>query len=322
VQLGRLGLGTAPLGNLYAAVSDADAAATLAAAQRHGIRWFDTAPLYGHGLAEMRLGNFVRRGASPRHVVSTKVGRVLEPVETAQPPAHFVAPLPYQPVFDYTRTGIERSFEESLRRLGLERIELLLLHDVDRLTHSVEHRAVVRRLFDEALPTMHRLKADGRVDAIGLGINQWDIGYEILASAEIDCVLLAGRHTLLDQTAFTSGFLDACHRRNVSVLAGGVFNSGLLAGGSTYDYCPADAALVRRRDELAALCSRHSAALPAAALQFTSAHPAITSLVVGARSVHEIDSIVEWSRAAIPPALWDELRARGLIPHDVPAQCD
>jgi D-threo-aldose 1-dehydrogenase len=316
-----VGLGTAPLGNLFTKVSDADAMATLAGAQRHGVEWFDVAPLYGYGLAEERLGRFLQQSTSPHHVVSTKVGRVLERVEAAQPPSHFVSPLPYQPAFDYSRSGIERSFEDSLRRLHRHRIELLLMHDIDRITHSVAHRTVVRTVLDEALPTLHRLKAEGRVDAIGLGINQWDIGYEILASAEIDCVLLAGRHTLLDQTAFTSGFLDACQRRGVSVLAGGVFNSGLLAGGSTYDYSPAGTAVTQRRNDLAAICSRHGVALPAAALQFTAAHPAITAILVGARSGNEVDAIFEWCRTKVPAALWEELRARELIPGDIPTEC-
>ena len=313
-----MGIGTAPLGNLYTAVSDTDADETLTAAVSYGIGWFDVAPFYGHGLAEERLGRFLQRPGSAHRVVSTKVGRVLERVDTANPPSHFVAPLPYQPVFDYSSAGIERSFEDSLRRLGRSRVELLLIHDIDRFTHPVNHRATVRMVLDEALPTLVRLKHEGRVDAIGLGINQWDIGYEILASADIDCVLLAGRHTLLDQTAFAAGFLDACQRRGIAVLAGGVFNSGLLAGGSTYEYCPANEELVKRRDELSAICGRHGVSLPAAALQFTAAHPAVTSILVGARSRAEVGAIVSWCRTTIPTALWQELSTRGLIPVDVP----
>jgi len=317
LSLGPLGLGVAPLGNLYSRVSDEDAAATLAAAERSGIHWFDVAPLYGLGLAEQRLGRFLTQSNDARRIVSTKVGRVLEPSSETQTHDHFIEPLNFTPRFDYSRAGIERAYDESLRRLGVDRVQMLLLHDVDRLSHASGHRALVKQLLDEALPALHRLKTQGRVDAIGLGVCEWDIGYEILASAEIDCILLAGRYTLLDHTAFTSGFLDACARRQVSVLAAGVLNSGFLAGGSTYDYHAAGEPLVRRRDELVRICARHGVALPAVAFQFTAAHPAMTSVLVGARSAQEIDSILEWQRAKIPPELWDDLRLES-IPRDSP----
>jgi D-threo-aldose 1-dehydrogenase len=221
-------------------------------------------------------------------------------------------------VFDYSRAGIERSYDESLRRLGVDRVQILLLHDADRLHHPGRHRTVVKQLLDEALPTLHRLKADGRVDAIGLGIGEWDIGYELLANAEIDCVLLAGRYTLLDHSAYSSGFLDACARRGVGVLAGGVFNSGFLVGGSTYDYRPATDALVRHRDRFSALCDRHGVPLAAVALQFTAAHPAIASIVVGARSAREVEAIKNWKQFRISAELWEALRESDLIPSDAP----
>jgi D-threo-aldose 1-dehydrogenase len=318
LRLGPLGLGAAPLGNLYAPVSDSDAEATLAAAQAHGISWFDVAPLYGYGLAEKRVGHYLQQFPSTQQVLSTKVGRILQPVTVAQTHQHFVAPLPYEPMFDYSRQGIERSYEESLCRLRRSRVELLLLHDVDRFSHPVGHRALVKLLLDESLPALQRLKEEGRVDAIGLGINEWDVGYEILASTEIDAVLLAGRYTLLDQTAFSSGFLDTCARKCVSVLAGGVFNSGFLAGGTFYNYGPPVESLVRRRERLTTICARYGVPLPAVALQFTAAHPAVTSVVVGARSVPEINAIAEWSSTVIPSALWNELREDALIPVDTP----
>jgi D-threo-aldose 1-dehydrogenase len=318
LEPGVIGLGVAPLGNLYSEVSEADAQATLSAAERHAIRWFDVAPLYGYGMAEERLGRYLQHSPLPRPIISTKVGRVLEPSATAPAPDHFVAAPKFRPVFDYSRRGIELSYKDSLRRLGLDRVQMLLLHDVDRLHHATRHRSLVKQLFDEALPTLRQIKAEGRVDAIGLGINEWDIGYEILASAPIDCVLLAGRYTLLDQSAFSSGFLDACARQGVSVLAGGVFNSGFLAGGSYYDYHPASDALIERRNSLLKVCRRHSVTLPAAAIQFTAAHPAVVSIAVGARSAMEVDSIMEGSRARIPPEFWLELREAHIIPGDAP----
>ena len=317
LSVGPLGLGVAPLGNLYTAVSEADAEATLSQAAECGIRWFDVAPLYGFGLAEQRLGHFLRQAAPADRVISTKVGRVLEPAPTAPTHEHFVAPLAYRPVFDYSRAGIERSYEESLHRLQLDRVQILLLHDIDRSHHSA-HRLLVKQLLDESLPTLHRLKSEGRVDAIGLGINEWDIGYEILASADIDCVLLAGRYTLLDQTAESSGFLDACARRGVPVLAGGVLNGGFLAGGGIYDYHPATAALIQRRSELMTLCEAHRVELAAAALQFSASHPAIASLTIGARSAQEVDTLIGWSRVTIPPEFWDALRRSGFLSHDTP----
>jgi len=316
LNLGPVGLGVAPLGNLYAGVSDTDADATLAAAERCGFSWFDVAPLYGYGLAEERLGHFLKESGDAGKIVATKVGRVLEPTSRSEIHEHFVSPLPNRPVFDYSAGGIERSYEESLRRLGLDRVQILLLHDIDRAHHPLQHRALVQQILDEALPMLQRLKADGRVDAIGLGISTWDIGYEILANTEIDCVLLAGRYTLLDQTAFSSGFLDACSRRGVGIIAGGVFNSGFLAGGSTYDYRPASDELVRRRDQLSMLCNRYDVPLAAVALQFTAAHPAIVSIVVGARSPEETEAIMNWRQIKIPSELWSSLRTEDFIPSD------
>jgi D-threo-aldose 1-dehydrogenase len=319
LKLGPIGLGLAPIGNLYAPVSEAQALATLAAAQQRGLGWFDVAPLYGHGLAERRLGRYLKESAAATPLVSTKVGRLLRPASDSL--AHndeFVAPLPLEPAFDYSPEGIERSYTESLQRMGLPRTQILLLHDVDRLHHPTTHRTLVRQLLNEALPTLARFKSEDRVDAIGLGINEWDIGYEILASAPVDCVLLAGRYTLLDSSSFVSGFLDACARCGVSVLAGGVFNSGFLAGGDRYGYRKAEVPLLERREQLSRICDRHRVPLAAAALQFTAAHPAITSIVVGARSAAEVEAIVGWTRAHIPEELWQDLRSVGLIPSEAP----
>jgi len=318
LTVGSLGLGVAPLGNLFTPVSNDDAQDTLTAAERLGISWFDVAPYYGFGLAEARLGQFLQKSKKVGRTISTKVGRILLP--TDRPPAHpqYVSACPNQPVFDYTRAGIERSYKDSLKRLGVERVEILLLHDVDRLSHPHGHRQLVRDLLRDGIPTLQRLKAQGAVDAIGLGINEWDVGYEIVSNAEIDCVLLAGRYTLLDNTAFASGFLDTCARRGVSVLAGGVFNSGFLAGGNHYAYCAADQALVAAREALLNICRRHDVELPAVALQFSGAHPAITSVVVGARSAQEVDEICRWSQVEIPAKLWAELRSARLIPAEAP----
>jgi D-threo-aldose 1-dehydrogenase len=228
LQLGRLGLGVAPLGNLYSNVTDQDAADTLAATSRGGIGWFDAAPFYGYGLAEKRLGAHLCRSSDPKPVVSTKVGRCLRPRTDQSRCAYFAGELEHEAFFDYSADGIVRSYDDSLERLKIERTQILLLHDVDRVHHAPSHRPLVKQLLDVALPTLNRLKEQGRIDAIGIGVCDWEVGFELLASADFDCVLLAGRYTLLDQSAFSSGFLDACTRRQVSVLAAGVFNSGFL----------------------------------------------------------------------------------------------
>ncbi|MFC4594542.1 aldo/keto reductase [Sphingobium tyrosinilyticum] len=311
-------MGTAPIGNLFTSVSEEAAEQMLAYAERVGASWFDTAPLYGHGLAEQRLGAYLRAAAPARRTISTKVGRVLNPAPHAEPPPHFVNPLPFQPAFDYSAAGIRRSLEESLGRLGLASVDIALLHDVDRLTHAGGHRRLVPQLLVDSLPAMVQLKADGLVRAIGLGINEWDIGYELLMEHPLDVILLAGRYTLLDQSAFTSGFLDACARRHTSVVLGGVFNSGLLVGGETFDYAPAQAKLRDRVKELTRLCDAHGVPLPAAALQFAAAHPAVRALTVGARTAVELEEIVRWSSTSLPEQLWRDLKAGGHIPVETP----
>src|SRR3569833_839767 len=318
LTVGSLGLGVAPLGYLFTPVSNDDAQDTLTAAERLGISWFDVAPYYGCGLAEARLGQFLQKSTKVGRTISTKVGRILLPTES--PPAHpqYVSACPNQPVFDYTRAGIERSYKDSLKRLGVERVEILLLHDVDRLSHPHGHRQLVRDLLRDGIPTLQRLKAQGAVDAIGLGINEWDIGYEIVSNAEIDCVLLAGRYTLLDNTAFASGFLDTCARRGVSVLAGGVFNSGFLAGGNHYAYCAADQALVAAREALLNICRRHDVELPAVAMQLSGENTENTSVVDGESAAQEVDEICRWAQVEIPAKLWAELRSARLIPAEAP----
>lgn len=319
VTVSALGVGTAPIGNLFRAVSDEDAAAMLSLAESSGVRWFDTAPLYGHGLAEQRLGQYLGGHASqaPR-TISTKVGRVLVPAPDAVPPPHFVDPLPFQPVYDYSAGGIRRSLVDSLSRLRLSRADMVLLHDVDRLTHAGAHRKLVPQLLAESLPEMQRLKAEGLARAIGLGINEWDIGYELLMAHPLDVVLLAGRYTLLDGSALTSGFLDACARRNVAVVLGGVFNSGLLVGGQNYDYAPAQSTLKARVAELTRLCRDHGVELPAAALQFSAAHPTVSSITVGVRDASEFGQVAGWLAAPIPGALWRALKDAGHIPAEAP----
>jgi D-threo-aldose 1-dehydrogenase len=286
--MSRLALGTAPLGGLFGAVSDETARATVDAAWSVGIRHFDTAPLYGSGLAESRLGTALAGRPRDEYTISTKVGRVLVPGE---PDPHFAGAPPLTPVFDFSAAAVRRCLAESMRRLQQERIDVALLHDpeqqLDDARRAIE---IVREL----------------VPAVGVGTNVVATAQRLVERGEIDVVLLAGRYTLLDRSA-GDDLLPLCAERGVPVLAAGVFNSGVLAGGTTFDYATASADVLARRDALAALCARFDVPLAAAAIQFPLRHPAVTSIVVGARSPDEIVDDARLLDAPIPGELWAEL---------------
>ncbi len=300
VEVTRLGLGCAPLGNLFTALTDEDAAATVAAAWDAGIRYFDTAPLYGHGLSEQRLGRALQAYPRDEYVVSSKVGRLLRPDPDFDPGVFRVA-RGLAPRFDYSRDGVLRSIEESLERLGLDRLDVVLVHDPD------DHEQDALR---GAFPALLELRDQGVVRAIGAGMNQHEMLCRFVAQVDLDCVLLAGRYTLLDRSG--ERLLEACAARGVGVILGGVFNSGVLASVDalpTFDYKPASTDVMTRVAALRELCDRHGVALPAAALQFALAHPAVTTVIVGARSSEEITADVAWVRTPLPPALRAELDA-------------
>lgn len=296
----RLGLGCAPLGNLFAPVSEHDAAATVEAAWQAGVRFFDTAPLYGHGLSERRLGTALSRYRREEFVVATKVGRLLQP-PVGTPPVSIFADAPaLEPVFDFSRDGVLRSIEASLQRLGLDRIDVVHVHDPD--DHEAEALA-------GAFPALLELREHGVVQAVGCGMNQTEMLDRVVERVDLDCVLLAGRYTLLDRRGADS-LLPRCQERNVGVIIGGVFNSGLLAdpdANPTFDYAPAPSALADRARRMRASCERHGTRLPAAALQFALRHPAVTSVVVGARSAAEIRDDVDDAHTPLAPDLWAEL---------------
>jgi D-threo-aldose 1-dehydrogenase len=302
----RLGLGTAPLGNLYAEVSGEDAAATIAAAWAAGIRVFDTAPLYGHGLAERRLGAALSAHSRDEFVLSTKVGRLLVP-GTPDGADGFKVSHGQVPRFDFSADGVRRSLEESLERLGFDRVDVALIHDPDN------H---LEQAITEAAPALAALRDEGVISAIGFGMNYVAPLKEAVARCDLDVILVAGRYTLLDQAALDSGLLAACAERGVGVIAGGVFNSGVLAAptaGSTYDYVPvADERLARAR-AIAATCERHGTSLPAAALHFVASQPLITTLLIGARDSDEVQADVAMLDESVDPALWAALRDEGLL---------
>lgn len=294
----ELGLGCAPLGGLFEPVADDVARATVGEAWRAGIRMFDTAPLYGHGLSERRLGEALRGRPRDELVLSTKVGRVLEP--GGQPPAAWPQALPFTPRFDYTPAGVRRSLEESLGRLGLDRVDIALVHDPD------DH---VDEALAGAFPELVRLRDEGIVGRIGAGMNQTAALCRFVAEVPLDCVLVAGRLSLLDRSA-RDELLPLCADRGVDVMVGGVFNSGVLArpeAGATYDYAAAPTAVVARARAMAAACDAAGVPLMAAALQLPTRFPAVTTVLTGARSAEEVATNVRLFGVDVPGDLWAEL---------------
>ncbi|RSM63914.1 aldo/keto reductase [Actinoplanes sp. ATCC 53533] len=315
VRVTPLALGCAGLGNLYRPVTDEVALATVQAAWDAGIRTFDTAPHYGLGLSERRLGMALRGLRRDTYTLSTKVGRLLVPNpggDAGDDLAHgFAVPATHRRVWDFTADGVLRSLEASLGRLGVDRIDVALLHDPD------DHAEQALR---EAYPALERLRAEGVVGAIGVGMNQSALPARFLRETDIDVVLLAGRYTLLEQDALAE-LLPAASDRGRSVVIGGVFNSGLLAHprpGATYDYAPAPQPLLDRALRLLAVTERHGVPLRAAALRFPFGHPAVASVLSGASSPDQVRDTVEQLRRPIPDALWDELRAEELLAPGVP----
>ena len=300
IALPRHGLGTAPLGGLFDEVSDDDAAGTVHAALAAGVTYFDTAPQYGHGLAESRLGAALLGEDRARLLISTKVGRVLVP--GTDPATIFHGVPPVRPEFDYSADGVRRSLDESLERLSMDRVDLALVHDPD--DHEDEARAT-------AFPTLQRLREDGLIGGIGCGMNQVAMLDRFVADADdlgLDAILLAGRWSLLDRSG--AALLDRCGERGVAVIVGGVFNSGLLARpepGATFDYATAPAALVARAQAMASACDRHGVPLTAAALQFPWRHPAVTTVIVGARTPAEVVANARSTSVVVPEELWVEL---------------
>jgi aryl-alcohol dehydrogenase-like predicted oxidoreductase len=311
LRLSELGLGAAPGGNLFHATTDEAFAAAVDAAWQAGIRYFDTAPHYGLGLSERRLGAALRGRPRDEYVVSTKVGRLLvaSPETAGRPDSDgFAVPATHRRVWDFSRDGIRRSLEASLERTGLDRFDVVYLHDPD------EHWA---QAAGPGVAALAELREEGTVGAIGAGMNQSPLLARFVRESDVDLVMCAGRYTLLDQRA-AHDLLPLAHERGVDVVIAGVYNSGLLArerppAGATYDYRPAPPELVARATSIAEVCERHGVTLPEAALAFVRAAPAVVSTVVGVRSAAEVAETTRRAAAPVPSELWADLRARGLI---------
>lgn len=323
LALETLGFGCAPLGNLYRELSEGDAAALLNAAWAAGFRHYDTAPHYGQGLSERRLGDLLRGHREEAYVLSTKVGRLLRPAGYAGERHGFRSPMPFDIEYDYSYSGIMRSFEDSLQRLGLDRIDILYMHDIGEHTHGAAHRHHFPIAMGEGYRAMDALRAAGAVSAIGLGVNEYQVCEAALEHGDWDCFLLAGRYTLLEQEALVS-FLPACAARNCSVIIGGVYNSGILASGVRgagpffHDYAPAGPSVIDRVRKLEALCERFDIRLPAAALQFPLAHPAVVSVIPGIGELARIQDTLDLFNTDIPAGFWAALRQNKLLAETAP----
>jgi D-threo-aldose 1-dehydrogenase len=324
VTVTRLGFGGAPIGGLFSAVTDAGANATVRRAWELGIRYFDTAPLYGYGASERRIGTALADVPRRDLTISTKVGRLIRPSDAlpddadvdrqeldGREDAFYVGTGPVRPVFDYSYDGVVRSVEESLERLGLEHVDIAFIHDPD------DHWEAA---IGGAYPALERLRADGVVRAIGAGMNQSAMLTRFAREGDFDVFLLAGRYTLLDQSALVD-LLPICEEKEISVVVGGVMNSGILADprpGSRFDYAPAPTDIVERAGRLAAICARHGVPLRAAAVQFPLAHAAVVSVVAGVRRIEHLEEYPALMSETIPVALWEELRGEGLIVDGAP----
>lgn len=315
LEVTRLGIGGGALGGLYADPGDEVAMSTVRRALTIGVNFFDTAPLYGYGKSELRIGKALAGVERRRFVLATKVGRVLEPEDPAKLTnriCEFDNAPPLRPCFDFSRDGVMRSFEESLRRLHLDYIDLLHIHDPD------EHYDQVIR---ETYPAVRQLREQGLVRAIGVGMNQAEMLVRFAAECDFDCFLLAGRYTLLDQSALKKLF-PICLEKKISIILGGPFNSGILATGAIrnakFDYQLAPPEILEKVTQIETVCSAYGIPLRAAALQFPFTHPAVTAVIPGCRSESEVEDNIRMIQVFIPPDFWEELRHKGVLPEDAP----
>lgn len=317
IAVTELSLGGAGIGNLYRVVGPDDAQATLEAAWRGGMRLFDTAPFYGFGLSERRVGDFLRGQAPGSFVLSTKVGRLLRPVPRAQVPDHgYADPLPFTLDYDYSYDGVMRSLEMSYARLGLNRIDIVWVHDIGAETHGAEaNRAHMRALLDGGIRALEELKQAGTIAAYGLGVNEAQVCLDVLAHASLDAILLAGRYSLLDRSA-ASQLLPLCQERGTVLVIGGVFNSGILATGPVpgahFNYKPASADVLARVTALEDVAKRFGVPLAAAALQFPLRHPAVASVLIGTAKPSSLRRNFELFSISIPEPMWAACEAHAI----------
>ena len=317
----ELGFGAAPLGNLFKAISEKEAQEILNAAWAAGVRYFDTAPLYGLGLSETRLNHFLRGKPRADYVISTKVGRLLQAVPPGQGDGagKWIDVPSRKEIYDYSHDGVLRSLEASLERLGLDRVDILYAHDLDIFNHGSQAAMEARlaEFMSGGYRALTRLRDEGVITAFGAGLNEWEPCDWLLDRGEFDIFLLAGRYTLLEQDA--AGFLDRAATRGVGVVIGGPYNSGILATGprpgAHYNYAPAPDTVLAKAARLQDLCKEHGVRLVDAAFRFPLRHPAVVSVIPGGQGLTEMTSNIAAAAAMIPETLWQTLATTGLIPH-------
>jgi D-threo-aldose 1-dehydrogenase len=318
LEVTPLGLGCATLGGSRIDVSGEEAEAIVRAAWAAGVRYVDTAPYYGFGQAERCVGDAMRWVPRDEWVLSTKVGRLLRPHASAAEADERRRLLPFDAVYDYSYDGIMRSFEDSLQRLGLARIDILYVHDIGAMQHGEEaHPRLMRTLRDSGYRALEQLRAGGVIRAIGIGVNEREVLLEALEWGQWDAFLLAGRYTLLEQKPLDD-LLPKCVSAGTSIVVGGPLNSGILAGRDTWNYQTAPPEVVARVNAIKAVCDSHKVPLAAAALQFPLAHPAVAAIIPGPRNVEEFHNNLELLRYPIPARLWADLRDAGLLRPEAP----
>lgn len=323
LKLDTLGFGCAPLGNLYHPVEDEDARALLDQAWQAGFRYFDTAPHYGQGLSERRTGDLLRPKHQQNYVLSSKVGRLLKPAGYAEERHCYRSPMPFDIFYDYSYDAIMRSFEDSLQRLGLDKIDILYMHDIGEATHGADNQQHFPIAMQGGYKAMDELRQQGLVKAIGLGVNEYQVCEQALEYGDWDCFLLAGRYTLLEQESIHT-FLPKCQQRNCSIIIGGAYNSGILATGTKkggtlyYDYGPAPQSVIDKVKKLEALCDEFEIPMAAAALQFPLAHPSVASVIPGLGNIRRIQQTLDLFNTQIPGEFWQQLRQRQLVAEGVP----
>jgi len=324
----ELGFGAATLGNLYNEVSDDQATQTLDAAISAGLMYFDTAPYYGFGLSERRIGDGLRSRDCGDIIVSTKVGRLLCPAPEHNGTSRrhgFASPMPFESFYDYSFDAIMRSYEDSMQRLGLARIDILYVHDIGSTTHGEANKKHLGDLESGGYKALNELRSAGLVNAIGLGVNEWEVCEDAMEHGDYDCFLLAGRYTLLEQEALST-FLPKCEAAGSSIIIGGPYNSGILATGTRtkstayYNYQPAPADIIERVRMIERICDDHSVTLAAAALQFPLMHPIVSSVIPGLGKPQRIAQTLDLYNEVIPKAFWSDLKSAGLIRQDAPIQ--
>ncbi len=319
----RFGFGASGLGTLTWDIPDDVAQAILEEAWAGGIRYYDTSPLYGFGLSELRLGRFLRNVPREDYLLSTKVGRYFVAPKRGEPVSRggWIRPQPLKPVLDYSYDGLMRSLEQSVNRLGQGVIDIVYIHDLDRRNLGADFDRHYKTAMDSGFKALDELRRSGDIKAIGAGLNEADVATDLISDCDLDLVMLAGRYTLLEQPALET-FLPKAVEKNVSVVAVGVFNSGILVkppeAGGNYDYGTAPQAIIERARAIGAVCAEFGVEMPAAAMQFPYAHPAVKCVLVGMSKLKAVRQNLDWYQTQVPPELWRALKRRGLLAEDAP----